>query len=125
MKLIPNDIPEELRDKAAQGLVTFFDWIAEEREALRQKGASDEDLAEPALKALVHDRVWERICAEKDPSQREQLVAAWCVRLLSAGSPERLREVAEMIREFFPNYLDSAYDLEKLADDRQRQGWEI
>lgn len=93
--------------------------IKEEVELLKQQGATEADIHEPALLELVTRRVLERHFEQMyDDPVLMRAIAEYV--LDEAASPQQLRELAAKAGE--RGQADLAYDLETLADSVKRQG---
>jgi hypothetical protein len=100
-----------------QTLLQILDgWFKEETESLIVKGATADDLGEEAFEELVADNVYKRR-GEEIQDNPELLKAVFTATLRNA-SPEMLRQFASQFRA--SGFNDRAYDLEELADARQR-----
>jgi hypothetical protein len=91
-------------------------WFKEETDLLIAKGATADDLREEAFEELLADNVYKRRGQEINDNL-ELLKEVLTVTLINA-SPETLREFASQLRA--SGLTDRAYDLEELADARQR-----
>jgi hypothetical protein len=84
--------------------------------AMKAKGASAADLSEPVFQDMVRQQVYDRHAKElEDPEIWEFLVEDF----LDTASPESLRDLAREARD--AGRFDTAYDLEELADLRERE----
>jgi hypothetical protein len=110
--------PTELKRLTPEQRAKFNAWGAQEVEALKAKGASEADFKEPALADLVLQRILtnhsEEIRADQDFAE------ALFLMLHDEASPQELRKLAAQERE--RGNLDMAYNIEVLADRRERTG---
>src|SRR5277367_2031183 len=85
-------------------------WGESEIDALKTKGATEEDFKEPALANLVIDQILKKHSAEirADP----EFASALVLMLLDSASPQYLRNWAAEERQ--KGNLDMAYNLELL-----------
>ena len=94
-------------------------WCSEEVEALKAKGATDEDLKEPAFARLVVRTVLEKHAGEirSDPGFRQAVFRL----VFEKATPELRRAWAK--RERAEGNLEIAYRFEQIADHRERGEW--
>jgi hypothetical protein len=94
-------------------------WCSEEVEALKAKGATDEDLKEPAFARLVVRTVLEKHAGEirSDPGFRKVVLRL----VFEKATPALLRAWAK--RERAEGNLEIAYRFEQIADHRERGEW--
>jgi hypothetical protein len=94
-------------------------WCSEEVDALKAKGASDEDLKEPAFAKLVLRTVLEKHTDEIRANREfAKAVLRW---VFERATPALLRAWAK--RERAEGNLEIAYRLEEIADQRERGEW--
>ena len=94
-------------------------WFSEELDALRAKGATGEDLKEPAFARLVLRTVLEKHASQirSDPGLRKAVFRL----VFEKATPKLLRAWAK--RERAEGNLEIAYRFEQIADQREREEW--
>ena len=94
-------------------------WCSEEVDALKAKGATDEDLKAPAFARLVLRTVLEKHASQirSDPGLRKAVFRL----VFEEATPELLRAWAK--RERAGGNLEIAYRFEQIADQRERREW--
>jgi hypothetical protein len=96
-------------------------WCSEEVNALKAKGASDEDLKEPAFAGLALRTVLGKHADQirSDPGFRKAVFRL----VFEKATPELLRAWAK--RERADGNLEIAYRFEQIADQRERGEWTL
>lgn len=88
----------------------------EEILGMKRKGATAADLREPVFRDMVRELVFKR--HGKEIFKDRELVTFLVDNVFDNASPQSLRELAATMRE--DGDLDGAYDIETLADLRER-----
>ena len=91
-------------------------WVEQAILELKAKGATEADMEEKAFADFVGEKVAASYSEEGSPDEelREAVMKEW----LTIASPDDLREMAQIARD--KHWSNMAYDLEWLADRRQR-----
>jgi hypothetical protein len=85
-----------------------------EADKMRAAGASDADIQEDAFAEMVSRKIAEQTFNELTPDQHREV---W-QNFIETASPEALRDAAKALRA----KGEDVYDLEHLADLREREG---
>jgi hypothetical protein len=88
-----------------------------EADRLRAAGASDADVREDAFIEMVSRKVADQTFDELGTDEHREI---WS-HFIETASPEQLRNTAKNLRT--KGEVDTPYDLERLADLREREGW--
>ena len=93
--------------------------ILAEAEKMRAIGATDADIQEDAFADMIGQKIAEQTFGELTPDDYKVI---WQI-FIETASPEELRHAANNLRA--KGKSDCPYDLEHLADVREREGWGI
>jgi hypothetical protein len=88
-----------------------------EADKMRAVGATDADIQEDAFIEMVSRNVANQTFDELGPDEHKEI---WS-HFIETASPEQLRNTARNLRA--KGEVDTPYDLEHLADLREREGW--
>ena len=91
-------------------------WVEEEIEAMRVKGATEEDVAEPAFARLLTNLILSKHAGEIN--ETPELSRFLMAEAFENASPEVFRDIAAKLRE--KGNFDAAYLFETYADRCER-----
>jgi hypothetical protein len=89
-----------------------------EADKMRIAGATDADTREEAFIVMVSRKIADELFHELGPAELKEI---W-QNFVGTASPEELRATTKALRA--KGEFDCPYDLEHLADLREREGWE-
>jgi hypothetical protein len=95
-------------------------FLLVERGKMRALGDSDADIREDAFIEMVSQKAFEGILHELGPDEFKALSKEMWSDFIERASPEKLRETAGKLRANGRGASEGAYDLEHLADLRER-----
>jgi hypothetical protein len=96
-------------------------WYHEEVDALKANGATEPHFKEPVFAQLVIKKIIENH-SDEIPADQEFAESVFLM-MFDKASPSTLRRMAAQERE--QGNLDIAYNLEVIADQRERANWPL